>query len=222
MENNNTALNGVKKMIADGIVTQEAAEKYFPELKESEDERIKKELILFFTERAKHTEDSTFNGLSSKEIIAWLEKQGEQKPDESKGMNLVEEKMTPFQREVFGIIDLDIENEQGLKQVCDKLLTLASNEIKLKSAEWSDEDKEYLRRAINAMKDTHPKTTDWLKSIKERVACEANYTTAKQWKPSDEQIKAVKEAACYSSVFSEKTIDNLILLSKQLKKLREE
>ena len=42
------------------------------------------------------------------------------------------------------------------------------------------------------------------------------------WKPSEEQIKAVKEAACYSSVFSEKTIDNLIALSKQLKKLREE
>ena len=41
----------------------------------------------------------------------------------------------------------------------------------------------------------------------------------KQWKPSEEQIKAVKEAACYSSVFSEKTIDNLISLSKQLKAL---
>lgn len=50
-------------------------EEMFPELKESKDERIRKELISFFTERAKYTEDSTFNGLSSKEIIAWLEKQ---------------------------------------------------------------------------------------------------------------------------------------------------
>ena len=41
-----------------------------------------------------------------------------------------------------------------------------------------------------------------------------------KWKPSDEQMKAVKEAACYSSVFSEKTIDNLISLSEQLKKLK--
>ena len=46
MERNNTALTGIKMMIADGIVTQDAAEKYFPELKESEDERIMKELLL--------------------------------------------------------------------------------------------------------------------------------------------------------------------------------
>jgi hypothetical protein len=43
---------------------------------ENYDEKIRKGLISFFTERAKYTEDSTFNGLSSKEIIAWLEKQG--------------------------------------------------------------------------------------------------------------------------------------------------
>ena len=55
-------------------------ETLFPELRESEDERIRKELISFFTERAKYTEDSTFGGLSSKEIIAWLEKQAKQKP----------------------------------------------------------------------------------------------------------------------------------------------
>ena len=50
-------------------------ERLFHELIEDKDERIRKELISFFTERAKHTEDSTFNGLSSKEIIDWVEKQ---------------------------------------------------------------------------------------------------------------------------------------------------
>ncbi len=63
-----------------GEITRENYEYIFPELKENEDEKVRQELISFFTERAKHTEDSTFNGLSSKEIISWLEKQGENKP----------------------------------------------------------------------------------------------------------------------------------------------
>ena len=70
----------VRQMLIDGVITQEQAEKYFPELAEIEDERIRKELLSFFTERAKHVEDSTFNCLSSKEIITWFEKQGEKKP----------------------------------------------------------------------------------------------------------------------------------------------
>ena len=197
---NNKELNGVKMMIADGIVTQEAAEKYFPELKKSEDERIRKALIRF------HKSTIDVDGIKGEDILAWLEKQGELKHDESRGMNLVEEKMTPFQREVFGIIDLDIENEQGLKQVCDKLLTLASNEIKRKSAEWSDEDEEYLRRAINAMKDTHPKTTDWLKSIKERVACEANCTTTKEW--SEDEKSIINKAESWLDTLCDYLIDS--------------
>lgn len=59
------------------------------------------------------------------------------------------------------------------------------------------------------------KKWDWLGSLKNKVVPQT------RWKPSDEQIKAVKEAACYSSVFSEKTIDSLISLSKDLKKLKE-
>ena len=136
MENNNTALNGVKKMIADGIVTQEAAEKYFPELKESEDEKILRVLKKGFQ---CYKNDEWCEGITNSQILAWLEKQGEQKPDERRGMNLVEEKMTPFQREVFGIIDISIEEELGLKQVCNKLLALAYNEIEQKSADKINE-----------------------------------------------------------------------------------
>ena len=140
MENNNTALEGVKKMIADGIVTQEAAEKYFPELRESEDEKILGVLKEGFEI---YNKGEWYGGITNEQILAWLEKHGEQKPDESRGMNLVEEKMTPFQREVFGIIDLGIEEDQGLKQVCDKLLALASDEIEQKSADtWKPSEEQ--------------------------------------------------------------------------------
>lgn len=49
----------------------------FPELKESEGEKIRKELIQFFSDK----DESDYEGLPPRtKIIAWLEKQGEQKP----------------------------------------------------------------------------------------------------------------------------------------------
>lgn len=57
--------------------TRMAIEEVFPELKESEDERVRKELINFF----KNHMDSVYEEISDNNVvIAWLEKQGEQKP----------------------------------------------------------------------------------------------------------------------------------------------
>lgn len=54
-------------------------DKAFPQLNENEDERIRKELIEFFT--FEHWNGKApFSAESAKERITWLEKQGEQKP----------------------------------------------------------------------------------------------------------------------------------------------
>ena len=61
---------------------------------------------------------------------------------------------------------------------------------------------------------------NWLKSIKDRVGCEANCTT--MWKPSSEQIEAIRLARSFVvDDFSEKPTlsDILVGLEKQLKKL---
>ena len=151
----------VRLMLTDGVITKEQAAKYFPELAESEDENIRKwiygiienpglpadkdaekelvkmqPLALAWLEKQgqtftkKDVDDAYLKGVC--DTKQELEKQGEQKTTDKKGMNLVEEKMTPFQKKVFCIIDTAIEEEQGLKQVCDELLHLASNEIKQK------------------------------------------------------------------------------------------
>lgn len=52
--------------------TKEDAEHYFPELRESEDERIRKELIEYFNVYPK----DYFGELKKSHILAWLEKQG--------------------------------------------------------------------------------------------------------------------------------------------------
>lgn len=47
--------------------------------------------------------------------------------------------------------------------------------------EWSEEDEELLRRAINAAKDAYPMTAKWLKSLKERVQ------PKQEWSKEDEE-----------------------------------
>ena len=67
------ALDVIRQMVTDGQVSQEVAEKYFPELKESkesEGERIRKWLICYFKEVCDNVSEKEKKG-----IITWLEKQ---------------------------------------------------------------------------------------------------------------------------------------------------
>ena len=58
------------------VVARLICERYFPELKESEDERIRKKLVQFFKEK---DEEDFEEWVPKAKVLAWLEKQGEQK-----------------------------------------------------------------------------------------------------------------------------------------------
>ena len=63
----------VKQMIADGHISREVAEIYFPELKESGDEKIRKFLI----KCVEQPMGTDFLGdIKKEDVLAWLEKQG--------------------------------------------------------------------------------------------------------------------------------------------------
>ena len=62
-----------KEAFESGSYDKETIEYIFPELKESEDERIRKVLIDFFNKGAENEQQT--NGIFDKDIIAWLEKQ---------------------------------------------------------------------------------------------------------------------------------------------------
>ena len=64
----------------------------FPELKESEDERIRKELIRAF--KSLNT-IKVWNGIERTNILAWLEKQGEQKPFNYESANIQQKDFAP-------------------------------------------------------------------------------------------------------------------------------
>ena len=70
------AIDKIGDVVEAGTIEQGLAEWLFPELKESEDEQIRKRLIRHFQHKTKQE----WNGMLVKNIIAWLAKQGEQQP----------------------------------------------------------------------------------------------------------------------------------------------
>lgn len=62
-------LNVVKQMVADGQVSQEVAERYFPELKDSADERLRKALIQRLEQSLKGAEEQAAAGCDRTETI---------------------------------------------------------------------------------------------------------------------------------------------------------
>ena len=65
----------IELMVADGIIAKDTAERYFPELKDSKDKRIRKVIIEHFA--CSHSSMYPYKGFTKKEILDWLEKQGE-------------------------------------------------------------------------------------------------------------------------------------------------
>lgn len=72
------ALERAKLYVSDDMEQVEDLITYiFPETKESEDERIRKNFITFFKDEYGTNSSAYFAGIKVKEIIAWLEKQGQ-------------------------------------------------------------------------------------------------------------------------------------------------
>ena len=67
---------------AGNALTKKQMEIVFPQLAESEDERIRKRLIEYFEGFRMGNVEVRWEGLIVQEVLAWLEKQKEQKPAE--------------------------------------------------------------------------------------------------------------------------------------------
>ena len=123
----------------------------------------------------------TYNQYGKADIdknIAWLEKQCEQKP-----------------------FDYDIKEALRTEYEKGRIDAIAEMQVA-----WNEEDEINYDYALAACiyygkakgytdTETHQKTNNWLKSLKERVGCEVNCTTKKEWSEEDEYNFAfIKEA----------------------------
>ena len=69
------AIIKAKALYGQPLVDNTLLETIFPELAESEDERIRKALIFYLGDMPEDTE--LRNGVTNRDVFAWLEKQGE-------------------------------------------------------------------------------------------------------------------------------------------------
>ena len=169
---------------AGNALTKKQMEIVFPQLAESEDERIRKRLIEYFEGFRMGNVEVRWEGLIVQEVLAWLEKQKEQKPAEwsediirkaIKEVGLTQHQIDWFKTNVF-----------PPKQ------------------EWSEEDEDMLNSCISSIEEAKEnryayKETDgdtsydheiaWLKSLRP-VSKES---LQPHWKPSEEQMKALNE-----------------------------
>ena len=101
MDRDVNAIGIVRQMVADGQVSQEVAEKYFPGLEESEGEWIRKWIIDELNDSL-HTIEALYSGDYDyrdkddiiredclRKAIAWFEKQGKKETDEWKEGNII-------------------------------------------------------------------------------------------------------------------------------------
>ena len=132
-------------------------ETLFPELSESEDEKVRKILFEFFKNYKEQDTcgSETFNGIPTDNILAWLEKQGKPSDEEMKTL-------------------LRTEYEKG-----------RADAIAEMQGEWSEEDEETLGWLCTFLKgyghefyegNEENDVIDWLKSLRPQ----------NRWKPSDE------------------------------------
>ena len=174
----------------------------FPELAESKDEEIRKELIAAFQNGV------TYNQISkakAKDYIAWLEKQGEQKPAE---WSKEDERNFDI---IYGIIYNSCNAEDA-----SRLLTWfkAIKDRVQPKQEWSKEDEKIYQ---SIMDDTvqenqlDSKQIVWLKSLKDRYA----------FKPSEEQMKALNTCIMQGEISYVGQGPELQSLYNDLKKLTE-
>ena len=211
---------------------KDVMETIFPELKESEDERIRKAIIEHF--EGSHSSMYPYKGFIKEQILAWLERQGEQKPAEFDDTNAKRMFIKALER-------VEEQNNKGYKLTdCDKNSWWedfkAYTSCIVEQKPWSEEDErlrtscikhieEELERIrndkyghseiISVLKESCRERINWLKSIKDK------YT----WKPSDEQIKVLEFFIPYvteCSVVLQKSKDTLSSLLSDLRKLREE
>jgi len=133
----------------DPLITRTDVQDFFPELAESDDERIRKAIITFFESEDDNT---TYALVPKKDILAWLEKQGNVNA-------LIQEAAEKSYTE-----GMRVERKRWIEK---------QGEQKPK---WSENDEHHWMMCVACVeecatqeREDFSKTIDWLKSLKQRL-----------------------------------------------------
>ena len=190
-----------------GVIAENTIKKAFPELKESEGERVRMWLISYFKYVCDNVSEKEKKG-----ILAWLEKQGEKsadnidKPWSEDDENRINRLIAYFEDKESFTAEVDVVYANWLKSLKDRVQP---------KQEWSEEDEKYINDLIAyfaadmSLKHTEEDIVNWLRSLRPQNT----------WKPSDEQMRELSIVATGKGWFSKEIVSELL---EQLKKLKEE
>ena len=148
----------------------------FPELKESEDERIIKSIIELLNEV-----HFTFKHYDINKMLSWLEKQGEQKPADKIEPKFKVGDIIRHKEQGFTCKIIAVDTEYRLSECNGTHLPFDSQdayELVEQKPAWSEEDKCMLNNVIDTLKPLSQATRsgysinsmiNWLKSLKDRL-----------------------------------------------------
>lgn len=217
---------------------QEVVEDIFHELVESEDEKVRKELLDYCKNKAeKYPNDPKYKNISA--WIAWLEKQGEKdrfikneieciKGYREKAIKKLEE-LEKQGEQKFSYTTLVETGNGGINALVTKELPTNGCDDEQNPA-WSEADEEMFEYTINLL-NYNLGCRKWLKSLKDRVQPIQYSDTEKQemfirsqrphfWRPSEEHVKALKYVA-YHLMPDSNYREEMFSLYEDLKKLTE-
>ncbi len=197
-------------------------EEQFPELKESEDEKIRKSLINYVY---CHGDAGDF---TKKEFIAWLKKQGEKKPvldnalkeafDKSRKDYSLEEKKeaSDYSESIIptSIACGESEEEYMLHKIIEAAYITGKNSMQ--NHVWNEEDETKLTTAETFIRNTSligndgikEATIDWLNDLKNRVQPKQDWSEEDENKI--ESIKGLITMGKFVDINTTKTIWNLL------------
>ena len=199
-----------------------------PELKIDESEKIRKTLI-HIVKCACDKYGIKYQGqeISEEKLLAWIEKQGEKKPTdlpngEDYGIDGLWHAISILER-TRGKVDGYQTDDGILEHEC----AISAVKKLYEQKPWSEEDEKFLSDIIKDL------VNPWNEYIPDRIEDEIKWLKNKlkslrpqnRWKPSDEQIKAVRLARSFvvDDFDEHPTLSEILVeLEKQLKKLREE
>lgn len=237
-------LEEAKRLYATANADQKyVLERLFPQLKESEDERIRKAIVLFFELQDDNT---TYSFIPKKDILSWLEKQGTKKVEQSPAWSEEDERIRKEllghcrkQADIYNTLHTAkeyckvqswvawLENQREQKPTDEEMKTALRTEYEKgradtiaemqKPTECSEEDEQTYFKSVEALEDFGKfELADWLKEHKNQFLKPQN-----TWKPSDEQMGALLSKLHVLKGGGDKVQGILESLYYDLKKLKE-
>lgn len=167
-------------------------EQNFPELKESEDEKVRKEVIDFICWATNRGSITSEQREKSNSWIAWLEKQGSTSwilPDDAFWWNKVIERYNGLKMDIRQeAISAEVQ-EKNLNDELNWINSLCKKACTEQKPGWSEEDETTLNNLIYALANDRigccrDEYVDWLKSIKDRVQPQPK----QEWSEDDEKL----------------------------------